>query len=404
MKNALKVALGILTSIGGFLEVGAIATAATAGATHGYSLIWALVLGTICIIFLVEMSGRLAAVSKRAVADAVRERFGSNFFIVPLICEVGIDFLVIASEIGGVSLALQLVTGVPFRVWAIPVGFSVWLLLWLGTFKLIENSTALLGLVNICFVVAVFKLHPPMADVVRGLIPKAAAQNPAEYWLIAIGILGAIISPYLLYFYSSGAIEDRWTRRDLNVNRAVATIGMTFGSVLAISILICAANVLKPEGVSADRFENLPLMLTQVFGKPGLYLFAASLGVACFGAAIESALSSAYVFSQMFGWNWGEDLKPKENARFATVYTLQIAAASAFMTLGVNPLKLTMFTMVVTAVILPVVIFPFLVIMNDEYYLGKERNGWLANAVVAFTAILVTVIAIVAIPLELISD
>ena len=404
MKDILKVALGILTSIGGFLEVGAIATAATAGALYGYNLLWAIALGTICIVFLVEMSGRLAAVSHRALADAVRERFGSNFFIVPLICELVIDFLVIAAEIGGVSLALELVTGVPFRWWALPVGFAIWLLLWLGTFKIIEHSTALLGLVNICFVVAAFKLSPPLGDVARGLIPPAGADNPSAYWLLAVGILGAIISPYLLYFYSSGAIEDKWGRKDLNVNRAVAIIGMGFGSLLAMSILIDAAAVLKPAGIEVESFETLALILTNVFGKAGLYLFAASLGIACFGAAIESALSSAYVFSQTFGWNWGEDLKPKENARFATVYTVQIALASIFMTFGINPLKLTMFTMVVTAIILPIVIFPFLVIMNDERFLGKQRNGIISNAVALFTVVLVTIIAVVAIPLELMSD
>ena len=58
MSRLLKVALGIFTSIGGFLEIGAIATTAQAGAAFGFSLIWAVVLGTICVIFLVEMSGR----------------------------------------------------------------------------------------------------------------------------------------------------------------------------------------------------------------------------------------------------------------------------------------------------------------------------------------------------------
>ena len=54
MKKALEITLGIVTSIGGFLDVGAIATAAQAGAAFGFQLIWVVVLGTICVIFLVE--------------------------------------------------------------------------------------------------------------------------------------------------------------------------------------------------------------------------------------------------------------------------------------------------------------------------------------------------------------
>lgn len=67
MKKILEIALGIVTSIGGFLDVGAIATAAEAGSTYGFKLIWVIILGTICVIFLVEMSGRLAAVSKHTL-------------------------------------------------------------------------------------------------------------------------------------------------------------------------------------------------------------------------------------------------------------------------------------------------------------------------------------------------
>src|SRR3954463_4623736 len=103
--------------MGGFLEVGSIATAAQAGAIFGYQLIWPIVLGTICVIFLIEMSGRLAAVSHHPLPAAVRERFGFNYYVVPLIAETIVDFLVLASEIGGACIALQLLTGVPFRVW-----------------------------------------------------------------------------------------------------------------------------------------------------------------------------------------------------------------------------------------------------------------------------------------------
>ena len=75
MKKLLEITLGIVTSIGGFLEVGSLATSAQAGAAFGYQLLWAIVLGTVCLIFLVEMSGRLAAVSKQPLAGAMRERF-----------------------------------------------------------------------------------------------------------------------------------------------------------------------------------------------------------------------------------------------------------------------------------------------------------------------------------------
>lgn len=169
MHKIREIALGIVTSIGGFLDVGAIATAAEAGSSFEFQLIWTIVLGTICVIALVEMSGRLAAVSKHTLADAVRERLGFNFFIFPLIAEVIVDFLVLGAEIGGVCIALQLVTGISFQWWALPVAFAIWLLLWKGTFSLIENGISFLGLITLAFVVATFKLRPALPAVAEGL-------------------------------------------------------------------------------------------------------------------------------------------------------------------------------------------------------------------------------------------
>ena len=51
MKNLTKIGLGILTSIGGYLEVGSMGTAIQAGAAFRYSLLWAIACGTICIAF-----------------------------------------------------------------------------------------------------------------------------------------------------------------------------------------------------------------------------------------------------------------------------------------------------------------------------------------------------------------
>ena len=102
MNKLLEIALGLVTGIGGFLEAGSLATSAQAGAAFGFQLVWAITLGTICIAFLVEMAGRLAAVSKHTLPDAMRERFGIRFFTVPLIAVVLVSFLVLASEIGGV--------------------------------------------------------------------------------------------------------------------------------------------------------------------------------------------------------------------------------------------------------------------------------------------------------------
>jgi Mn2+/Fe2+ NRAMP family transporter len=401
MKKLLGIALGVITSIGGFLDAGSIATSAQAASTFGSSLLWAVLLGTVCVIFLVEMSGRFSIVSGHTVTDAIRKRFGFAAFIGPFSAALLVNLLVLASELGGACVALQLLTGIRFQVWAVPVAALVWLLLWLGTFDVVEDGTALLGLVTVCFVVAVFMLGADWQDVGRGLVPSLPAHERPHYLFLAVSIIGATIAPYLFLFYSSGAIEDKWDKSYLAPNRFIAVLGMSFGSVIAMSVMIVAALTLEPHGIRVEQYEQAALMLLPAFGSWGFYLFVAALAVACLGAALELSLASAYSLAQAFGWNWGENLEPRKAARFSATYTGFIALAALIVLSGIEPMNLTLFSMAITAVVLPLSVVPFLVLMNDRRLMGEHVNGRLSNAVIVFTVGLAALIAIVAIPLEI---
>jgi Mn2+/Fe2+ NRAMP family transporter len=401
MKKILHLLLGIITSIAGFVEAGSLSTAAQAGSVFGFRLVWATVLAVVCVAFLVEMAGRLAAVSKHTVADAVREIFGFNFHAVPLTAEVFLDTLVLAAEIGGMCVGIQLLTAIGLRWWVLPSALLVWALLWYGTFGLIENGVSMLGLITGCFVVAAWKLHPPAGALAAGLVPTLPPDHRAQYGFMVVGILGATISPHLVNFYSSGAVQEKWGTKDLVSNRLTAALGMGFGGCVSLATLVVAAVVLQPRGIQVERFEQAALMLTPAFGRWGLWLFAAALFVGCLGAALEVACNLAFALAQAFGWNWSKDQKPRDDARFSVSYTVVILAATLVILSGIEPVRLTLFSMALTVVILPVVVFPFLVIMNDERYLKEHTNGWLSNAMVVFITAMGFVMALVAIPLQI---
>jgi len=390
-----------VTSIGGFLDAGSIATSAQAGSTYGYSLLWAVLLGTICVIFLVEMSGRFSIVSGHTITDALRKRFGFVAFSVPFAATLLVNLLVLASEFGGACVALQLLTGLRFQVFAIPVAAFVWFLLWRGTFDVVEDGAALLGLVTLCFVVGVFALGADAKEMAAGLVPRLPASERIHYLYVAVSIVGATIAPYLFLFYSSGAIEDGWDKSYLVPNRFIALFGMSFGAVIAMAVIVVAALTLQPHGIRVEQYEQAALMLLPAFGKWGFYLFVASLAVACLGAALELSLATAYAVAQAFGWTWGENVEPREAARFSAVYTAFIVLAALVVLAGIDPMKLTLFSMAITAVVLPLTVAPFLVLMNDRQFMGVHVNGRLSNAVVLVSTVIAALIAIVAIPLEI---
>jgi Mn2+/Fe2+ NRAMP family transporter len=306
-----------------------------------------------------------------------------------------------AAEIGGVAVSIEFVTGIHFPIWALAVGLLTWGLLWYGTFSMVENGVSMLGLITIAFAVAAWQLGPDWHAVARGVAPSLPNKQPAHYWFIAVSILGASVSPYLFYFYSSGAIEEKWDVTYLASNRAVAAIGMGFGGILSIAVLVAAARVFAPRGVSVDDYKQLPQLLSSSWGRVGFLIFAGSLFITCLGATAEIALALAYKVAQGFGWTWGEDITPRDDARFSLMYTGIILVATILVVIGLDPLKLTTLSMALTAASLPVAIVPFLVLMNDERYLREHTNGWLGNLSILVVTVLASIVAIVAIPLEI---
>jgi Mn2+/Fe2+ NRAMP family transporter len=347
------------------------------------------------------MSGRLAAISHHPLPAAVRERFGFTYYVVPLVAESIVDLLVLAAEIGGACIALQLMTGIPFPYWALPVALLAWILLWVGNFEMIEYGISTLGLLTVVFIVAAIKLGPDWSDAAGGLLPRPPAHEKPQYWFLAVSILGATISPYLFNFYSSGAVEDEWDESDLWPNRITAMLGMGFGGTISMAVLICAAIVFYPRGIRVEQYEQVALMITHPLGTWGYWIFAAALFIACFGAALELSLDTAYVYAQAFGWKWGENTKPNDATRFSTTFTAFLFLASLIIVAGMDPLRVTMFSMAFTTLILPLVVLPFLVLMNDTHYVGKHKNGPIGNAVVFIVVILAFIMAAAAIPLQI---
>jgi Mn2+/Fe2+ NRAMP family transporter len=397
----LEVALGIITGVGGFLEAGSLATAVQAGADYRFQLGWAIALGAVCLACLSEMAGRFAAVSKHTVLDGIRDRFGFRFYAVLAVATLGVVYLVLAAEIGGVSLAFQLATGVSFRWWALLVAALSWVVIWRGSFDLLEKGVGVLGMVTLAFLIAAFRLHPPLGEVGQGLLPSLPQEQPAHYWFLAVSILGASISPYLLFFYSSGAVEGRWDTSYLSINRITAGVGMTFGSTVALGALVVAGMLFHPQGIKVDRYEQVALLLPVAFPRWGFWLFVASLGVACYGAALELALTAAYTVGQGLGWRWSKNQPAAADARLSSVYTLLLPLAALPIALGLDPLKVTLFSMALTAASLPLIALPFLLLMNDRMYMREYVNHWSGNVVVGLISVLAGVLALVAIPLQL---
>jgi Mn2+/Fe2+ NRAMP family transporter len=397
-------ALGILAAIGGFVDIGDLVFNTAAGATFGYQLVWVIPVGVVGIIVYSEMCGRVAAASGKAVFDAIRERVGFKAALGALISSEVVNLMTLACEIGGVAIVLQLLSGLPYR-WLILIAVTAFVvIIWVTSFKWIERLFGYGGLCMLVFAVAAVKVSPDWAAVGKGFVPHIAQNDSLLYCYFAIGLLGAAMTPYEVYFYSSGGVEERWGPKDIGLNRANAIVGYGLGGTLSIALMIVGATVFLGHGISPEHLGTIALGAGDPLGKVGLLLALVGILFAVGGASIDTAFSGAYNLAQFCGWEWGRYRHPRGAPRFALTWIVLLVLALAVVMTGVDPVVLTEYAVIFSVVALPLTYVPILLVANDRAYMGRYGNGRLANALGLVYLVVIMVIALTAVPLMILTN
>src|SRR3954468_11647868 len=170
--NPLELTLGIMTAVGGFVDISELVFAAKAGSTFGYALIWVFAFSTLGIIVYSEMCGRVAAVAKQPVFNLIRHRLGLKLGLVTLFASLLSTLITCAAEIGGMGLILSYLTGQPYLLMAAVSVVVLTASMWVLPFKWIERTYGLLGLLMIVFAVSLVAIHPPWARIAGGFVPQ----------------------------------------------------------------------------------------------------------------------------------------------------------------------------------------------------------------------------------------
>ncbi len=404
MKRLFAVALGVLTAIGGFLDIGDIVTNAVVGSRFGWSLAWVVVVGVVGICVFAQMAGKVAAVSGRATFELIRERMGPRLGLANLGASFLINLLTLTAEVGGIALALQLASSVHYLLWIPVAAFAVWLVIWRVGFQVMENVTGLVGLLLIGFAVAFFLLGPDWTRLGAQLIQVApSGESAATYWFYAVALFGAALTPYEVFFFSSGAVEEGWSTSDLAQSRLNVLVGFPLGGLLSLAIAGCAAITLLPLGVEVTTLSQVVLPVAEAGGR--LLLVAVILGIvaATFGAALETTLSAGYTLAQFFGWTWGKFRAPAQAARFHVTMIVCLLVGLAVLATGVDPVMVTEVSVVFSAVALPLTYLPILIVANDPDYMGAHVNGRALNIAGQAYFVLILVASVAAIPLMIVT-
>jgi manganese transport protein len=398
------VALGILAAIGGFVDIGDLVFNVSAGAMFGYQLLWVIPVGVVGIIVFSEMCGRVAAVSKKAVFDAVRERVGFKAALGALIASEVVNLMTFAAELGGVAISLQLLSGLSYRWLIVLAVLALAIAIWVTAFEWIERIFGYGGLCLLVFAVAAVKLSPDWGKVGSGFIPHVPEGNNMLYAYFVVGLLGAAMTPYEVYFYSSGGVEEEWAPKDIGLNRANAIIGYGLGGFLSVALMLTGATLFLGHGISPEHLGTIALGAQVPLGTIGLVLAIVGILFAVGGASIDTLFSGAYNLAQFCGWEWGRYRTNAGAPRFTLTWVVLLVLGMAIVLTGVDAVVLTEYAVIFSVVALPLTYIPILLVANDEAYMGGHRNGRLANGLGVVYLVIIMAVSLSAIPLMILTN
>jgi manganese transport protein len=406
MKKLLGLTLGIMTALGGFVDLGQIVFTTQAGALFRYQLLWPIVLGTVAIIIYMEMCGRVAVVAKQPVFAVVRKRLGFKLGLATLIASTLLNIITCAAEIVGIAIAIRLLTGWPEKLILIGSVFVIGGLIYVLKFQWIERIFGLTGLLMIVFAVSAVALQPDWSALGRGLLPVLSqpdTQHRLLYWYFALGIFSAMLMVYEVHFYSSGALEEDWKPRDLGENFMVASLGSLFGSLLTVALMVLGALWFLPHQILPQMLSTVVMAGIFPFGHKALVLALLGITACIGGAAVETALSGSYNFCQFFNIEWSKNRPVREVRIFTIGWLVMLGLALIIAVSGVRPLTLVNTSVIFGLAVMPLTYYPILRAATDKQTMGKHANTRFNSIVGAVFLLIITIAAVAAIPLMILT-
>jgi Mn2+/Fe2+ NRAMP family transporter len=379
-----------------FIGPGTVTTATLAGASYGYTLLWALTFSIIATLVLQEMSARLGVVTGAGLGEAIRSRFGAGALRV-----IAIALIVSAIAIGnaayeagnllGATLGMRGVFGGSATLWVPLFAALAFALLWSGHYRAIERVlVAMVVLMSVVFLATTFVLAPPLRELLAGaFIPRIPDDGRAL--LVALGLVGTTVVPYNLFLHAA-AVRERWQHvDDLPAVRADLSVAIILGGIIRMALVVTAAAALR-EGGQVTSAAEMAAQLEPLLGPWARVFFAAGLFAAGMTSAITAPLAASYAVAGPLGWP--RDLR---STRLRAVWGAVLLAGVPFAIAGTRPtiplgfgeVSVIVFAQIANGVLLPAVAVFLLLAVNDRRRMGAHANGAFSN-IVGTAVVLIT--------------
>jgi len=357
-----------------FLGPGTLTTATLAGTRFGTALLWTLFFSVAATVVLQEMAARLGLVTGEGLGEAVRgafeapvARWGAILLVLGAVVAGNAAFQT-GNLLGG-ALGVQALGGGSVRLWAPVLAGVAFLLLWTGSYRLVERVLAgLVAVMSVLFLATAVRIGPSLPELLSGLLVPSMPDGGAA---VALGLVGTTVVPYNLFLHAS-AVRERWEGpSDLPAARWDSGVAIAVGGVASMAVVV-TASAAGPGEVSDAA--DMAIQLEPLLGPWARGFFALGLLAAGITSAVTAPLAAAYAACGVLGWK-----RELRAPRFRAVWLLVLGVGTGFAVAGVRPVTAILFAQVANGVLLPAVVAFLLLAVNDGPRLGRWRNGRALN-------------------------
>jgi len=375
-------------------DAGGITTYSVAGALYGYRLLWTLIPSFIALLAVQEMNARMGIVTGKGLADLIRENFGVKItfyiFVFLLVADIGNT----ATEFAGVAGSMM-VLGVSKYVSVPLAAIGVWILVVKGNYKISEKVFLLFSVFLLSYVVSAIMAKPHWGEIGTALVTPTL-QWDGEYLATVLGLVGTTVAPWMQFYMQSSVIEKGIKIGDYKFTVWDVVLGCVATILVAFFIIVSCAATLHVNGVHIHEAKDAAMALGPLAGALASEVFAFGLFVASVFSAAILPLATAFYVCEAFGFEAGIDKRFSEAPQFYTLFTLIIFVAVIIILLPNAPLiAITIWTQVLNAILLPVVLICMMIIVNkreimEEYTNKPYQNviGWATSIVLILLSLL----------------
>lgn len=374
-----------------FIGPGTVTTCTLAGANFGFALIFSLLFAVITTLILQEMTGRLSLASGKDLGQSLREypqhRWTKALFILLTLSSITIGCAAYeAGNIIGGSLGLEMVTGIPQKIWVALISLIAVFLLGKKKYRLVERVLiVLVFLMSVSFLSTAIIMKPDIGAVLKGFIPSF----PEDSLYLVLALVGTTVVPYNLFLHSA-AVKEKWrsierlkdVRRDL-------VVSISLGGLISVSIVITSAMAFYAKGVAVESGAQMASQLQPLFGSVANVLFGIGFFAAGMSSAVTAPYAAAFASSGVLGWQEGQNSK-----RFRAVWLGVILVGVTVSLFNFSPISVIVFAQVANGLFLPVASIFLLIVLNSRRILGDAVNTWRQNILGGAIVVIVSLLGL----------